>query len=70
MQCPMNPGRYSRQWLGHVGNGGDDFRKSGADYCFDVAANGYTDLDSRVHMFVNAYSISPGMTVRSMTSHL
>ncbi|CAB3809595.1 DUF1254 domain-containing protein [Paraburkholderia fynbosensis] len=50
-----------RQWLAHVRNGGDDFRNSVDNFYFQVNGEHYTDLDAQLHMFINAYSISPGM---------
>lgn len=50
-----------RQWLAHVRNGGEDFRDSLDDFYFQVRNKQYTDLDAQLHMFVNAYSVSPGM---------
>jgi hypothetical protein len=50
-----------RQWLAHVRNGGDDFRESVDNFYFEVQGGHYTDLDAQLHMFINAYSISPGM---------
>lgn len=50
-----------RQWLAHVRNGGDDFAQSSVNFNYEVEGEHYTDLDAQVHMFINAYSMSPGM---------
>ncbi|EAZ82297.1 DUF1254 domain-containing protein [Algoriphagus machipongonensis] len=50
-----------RQWNSHIRDGGETFGKAYDDFEFKVAGMEETDVDARLHMFLNAYSISPGM---------
>lgn len=50
-----------RQWLAHVRNGGDDLTAFVDDFNYQVKDTHRIDVDSQLHMFINAYSMSPGM---------
>jgi hypothetical protein len=50
-----------RQWLAHVRNGGHDLAQFVDDFDYEVAGQHYIDVDAQLHMFINAYSMSPGM---------
>lgn len=50
-----------RQWLAHVRNGGDDLTVFVDDMYYQVDGEHYIDVDAQLHMFINAYSMSPGM---------
>jgi hypothetical protein len=51
----------NRHWTSHVRDGGKTFGKAYDDFNFKVAGTEQTDVDARLHMFINAYSMSPGM---------
>ncbi len=50
-----------RQWVAHAKTDLDDFMSTGLDTDFNVIATGHTDVNAKAHMFINHYSISPGM---------
>lgn len=50
-----------KQWTSHPRGGGDDFYSGFTDVNWQSTEYGYTDLDTITHMYINAYSISPGM---------
>jgi hypothetical protein len=50
-----------RRWVSHVKTEPDDFMHTVLDEQWRVRATGHTDVDAKLHMFVNHYSISTGM---------
>ncbi len=60
-QLPKAKWYADRQWTSHPRGGGDDFYSSFTDVNWQSKEYGYTDLDTLTHMYINAYSISPGM---------
>ncbi|MEV6278856.1 DUF1254 domain-containing protein [Nocardia sp. NPDC051832] len=50
-----------RHWVAHAKTELDDFWHTLLDEEFRVRTTGYTDVDAKAHMFINAYSISSGM---------
>jgi hypothetical protein len=50
-----------RRWVAHAKTELDEFWHTLLDEQFRDRTTGYTDVDAKAHMFINAYSISTGM---------
>lgn len=50
-----------RHWVAHARTDLDDFWHTLLDEAFRDRKTGYTDVDAKAHMYINAYSISTGM---------
>ncbi len=50
-----------KQWCTHVRDGYPGFGTAYDDVNYNVAGKKMTDVDAKIHMFINAYSMSPGM---------
>ena len=50
-----------RQWVAHTKTDFDDFFATHLDLGFNRRTTGHTDINAKAHMFINYYSISPGM---------
>ena len=50
-----------RQWVAHAKTDLDNFFGAFLDTDFNRLSTGHTDVNAKAHMFINHYSISPGM---------